>query len=79
MLRRGPRLEQHKHLIHTHAVSKQHRPPVPGFGDLVLRGQEGVVDRRRGGVAKRRQAQEFNLRQTQGAGIARSVQPQANG
>lgn len=51
---------------------------VPGFRDLVLRWQEGVVDGCGGGVTKCSQPQEFDLRQTQGAGITRPVQPQAN-
>lgn len=52
---------------------------VPGFRDLVLRGQEGVIDGCGGSVTECRQPQEFDLRQTQGAGITRPVQPQANG
>lgn len=51
---------------------------LPGFRDLVLRWQERVVDSCRGGVTESRQSQELDLRQTQGAGITRSVQPQAN-
>lgn len=52
--------------------------PLPGFRDLVLRWQEGVVDSCRGGVTKRRQTQELDLRQAQGAGVSRPVQPQAH-
>lgn len=51
---------------------------VPCFRDLVLRRQEGVVDGCRGGVTECSQAQEFDLRQTQSAGVTRTVQPQAN-
>lgn len=59
-------------------LSVQNQLLVPGLRHLVLRRKEGVVDGCRGGVAERRQAQQFDLRQTQRAGITRPVQPQAN-
>lgn len=51
---------------------------VPGFRDLVLRGQERVVNSGGGGVTEGCQAQEFDLRETKGAGITRPVQPQTD-
>lgn len=62
----------------TNVLSIQEQVLVPSFRDLVLRWQEGVVNSCRGGVTKCRQSQEFDLRQTQGTGITRPVQPQAN-
>lgn len=51
----------------------------PGFGDLVLRRQKGVVDSGRGRVSERRQSQQLDLREAQRAGVTGPVEPQAHG
>lgn len=51
---------------------------LPRFGDLVLGGKEGVVDGGRGGVSKGGEAQQFDLRQSQGAGIPRTMETEAD-
>lgn len=57
--------------IDTHCI--QDASWLPGFGDLVLRRQKGVIDCCRGGVTKCCQTQEFDLRETQVAGITRPM------
>lgn len=59
-------------------LSIAHHVVLPGFRNLVLRWQERVVDCCGGGVTECCQTQQFDLRQTQRAGITRPVQPQAN-
>lgn len=51
----------------------------PGFGHLVLRRQEGIVDGGRRRVPKRRKSQQLDLGQAQRAGVAGPVEPQAHG
>lgn len=52
---------------------------LPGFGDLVLRGQEGIIDSGRGGVPKGSEAQQFDLREAQGTGVPRTMETKADG